>query len=95
MLSDLDWQMTATNVDPRVLAVCKERNPSASCILVDPTDESFPVDDASVDLLLCFEVPPVVNQAWFFAEAARVLEPGGKLVGTLSTCSRGAAQPSN
>ena len=93
MLADLGWQMTATDVDAAVLDVCQARNPSVHCVLVSPDDQQFPVGPASVDLLLCLEVPPVVNQSWFFAEAARVVKPGGKLVGNLNNLLswRGAA----
>jgi SAM-dependent methyltransferase len=77
------WRLTCTDVDPAVLAVCQERIPEARCIVVHPDDTRFPVDDASVRLLVIIEVEPVTEAAWFPREAVRVLEPGGVLIATL------------
>ena len=93
MLSDLGWQMTATDIDPQALQLCQERNPAVHCVLVQPDDQELPAATASVDLLLRLEVPPLDTCAWFHSEAARVLKRGGKLVGTLNNLLswRGAA----
>ena len=82
LLTSLGWQMTGTDINPETLGRCQERNPSVRCILVDPSDESFPAAAESVDLLLCMECP-VVEAPWFADEARRVLKPGGVLVGNL------------
>ena len=93
MLTDVGWQMTATDIDPDALALCQQRNPTIRCVLAHADDRELPSATASVDLLLCLEVPPLADQVWFYREAGRVLKPGGKLVGTLNNlCSwRGAA----
>jgi SAM-dependent methyltransferase len=76
------WRLTCTDINPVTLAVCQERIPEARCVVVQPTDSRLPVDDASVRLLVVFEVPPVSEAGWFPREAARVLEPGGILICT-------------
>lgn len=81
MLSDLGWRMICTDINQRSLEVAKSRIPSAQFILVAPTDKRLPCDDNSVDLVLCVEVFHVVHSRWFLTEVARVLRPGGVLVG--------------
>lgn len=92
VLTDRGWSMIATDVDPDSLEICRRRNSTVRCLLVDSQDEVLPVDSRTIDLMLCFEVP-VVEDPWFAAEAHRVLKPGGVLVGSmLNLCSwRGAA----
>jgi SAM-dependent methyltransferase len=82
LLSSLGWQMTGTDVNPETLRLCQLRSPEVRCILVDATDEHFPAADQSIDLLLVMECP-VIESPWFAAEARRVLQPGGVLVGNL------------
>jgi SAM-dependent methyltransferase len=84
LLIELGWQMTATDVDEEALRLCQARTPSLRCVLVQPSDRGIPVDSGSIDLLVCLEVPPVMNSDWFPGEAARVLKPGGQLVGSLN-----------
>jgi SAM-dependent methyltransferase len=81
LLSGLGWQMTGIDIDPKTLRLCQERNRSMRCVLVGEGDRPFPIETDSMDLLLCLEVR-VADFSWFPAEAARVLRPGGKLVGT-------------
>jgi SAM-dependent methyltransferase len=73
--------MTCIDVDEAALAVCQKKAPNARCILTKPTDRSLPLSDGEFSLLLCIEVAPVIHSAWFCAEAARVLKPGGIMVG--------------
>jgi len=73
--------MTCTDVDPETLKICKERIPTADCILVQPEETRIPCESNSVGLLLCIEVPPVMNSQWFLDEAFRVLQTNGILVG--------------
>jgi SAM-dependent methyltransferase len=80
-LDDLGWKMTGTDVDPVTLELCRQRNKSVRCILVGEQDSELPADRESIDLLVCLEVP-VVESAWFPAEAKRVLKPGGRFVGS-------------
>lgn len=81
LLSERGWKMTCTDVDSKVLDVCQERLPFASCILADPECEEIPCAANSVALLLCVEVPPVIKASWFPAECRRVLTEGGLMVG--------------
>lgn len=87
MLSELGWNMTCTDINAKSLEVAKARLPSAKFVQVQPADESLPCDRESMDLLLCVEVFHVVHARWFLTEAARVLRPGGVLVG-VTTNSR-------
>jgi SAM-dependent methyltransferase len=81
MLSELGWKMTCTDVDRDNLLLCQRRLPDARCILADPADRSFACESRSLSLLLCIEVPPVINSDWFLSEANRVLTDGGVVVG--------------
>jgi SAM-dependent methyltransferase len=94
LLAASGWRMMCTEVRPRLLELCQQRIPAASCILVSPTDKTIPVKSGGMDLLLCMEVFPVIHSEWFPAEAARALRPGGMVVGVItnSICLRGIAR---
>jgi SAM-dependent methyltransferase len=81
LLVDLEWDVVGTDVDPHTLAVCQKRIPTAKCILVDANDTTLPCETESLGLLLCIEVPPVIQSEWFITEAWRVLHHGGLVVG--------------
>jgi SAM-dependent methyltransferase len=81
MLAERGWKMTCTDVNAKVLATCQSRLPAASCILVEPSSEGIPCETASMGLMLCIEVPPVIKSSWFPRESARVLAEHGLLVG--------------
>jgi SAM-dependent methyltransferase len=77
--------LTGINVDPRQLALCRGLRPANGNRLdwreADACE--LPVEDASVDRVLCFEALfHFRSRRAFFAEAARVLKPGGALVGS-------------
>jgi SAM-dependent methyltransferase len=80
LLCERGWCMTATDINVHSLVLCRQRNPSVACILVDPRDRLLPVGTETVDLLLCLEVPALCSD-WFLPEAQRVLKRGGILVG--------------
>lgn len=80
LLADRGWQMICTDVDRNALSACTQRIPTAKCILVKPDDSKLPWESATIRLLVCVEVDPVVNSNWFLDEAFRVLEPGGYMV---------------
>jgi SAM-dependent methyltransferase len=84
LLAALGWSTICVDVSEEAVELCRSRIPSARCLLTKSEDRSFPVEDTSVNLLLVYEVPPVTNSPWFASEAARVLEPGGTLVCTIS-----------
>jgi SAM-dependent methyltransferase len=84
LLAALGWSTVCVDVSDEAVELCRSRIPSAHCLLVKPDDSSFPVADSTVGLLLVYEVPPVTNSPWFASEAARVLEPGGMLVCTIT-----------
>jgi SAM-dependent methyltransferase len=77
LLADLGWSMRCTDVDAEVLEVCTRKVPEAECILVDPESEVLPAETGSTQLVLCIEVGPVSQSAYFFPEAARVLSERG------------------
>jgi SAM-dependent methyltransferase len=79
LLTSRGWRMTATDIKP-ALALCRQRNPSVSCILVDARDRHFPIGTATMDLVLALEVPQITSE-WFLPEARRVLKYGGMFVG--------------
>jgi ubiquinone/menaquinone biosynthesis C-methylase UbiE len=88
LLCQLGWRAICSEVNERSLAVCQERLPSATCILVNQSDEVLPVDDQSVSMVLCMEVFAVMPTLWFMEEAARVIRPEGLLVGVFNNkCS--------
>ena len=81
LLTELGWRMIATETNRQALQLCQERNPNVHCIHVREDVCTLPVDTASIDLLLCVEVP-VIDHDWFLWEASRVLKPGGIFVGS-------------
>jgi SAM-dependent methyltransferase len=80
-LARRSWTLTCTDVDANVLAICRQRVPGATCVLVAPDRTTLPCPAASMRLLLCLEVFAVMDSEWFASEAHRVLEDGGVLVG--------------
>jgi SAM-dependent methyltransferase len=88
LLSELGWRAICTDVNQRSLAICQHHLPDATCILVGQDDETLPAEDCSVGMILCIGVFAVMPSAWFLKEAARVLRPGGLLVGEFNNkCS--------
>jgi SAM-dependent methyltransferase len=81
LFSDLGWSVTCTDVNPDSLDICQARLPEAKCILVQPEDTSLPSATASLGLILCIEVYPVLDSEWFLPEAHRTLATGGLIVG--------------
>ena len=81
LLSKWGWQIVCTEINQGLVDICKKRMPTATCILVNPNDTVLPCDDKKVDMVLCIEVPPVIQADWFMDEAPRVLRKGGLLVG--------------
>ena len=88
MLREQGWQAVCGDVDQLALAKCATRNPGCHCVTLTMGDNRFPLEDASVDVVLCIEVPGVLESAWFRQEVARVLKPGGVLMGVFhNRCS--------
>jgi SAM-dependent methyltransferase len=81
VLADIGWKLICTDTDPKALALCQQRVPSATCVCVDPCDEDLPAEAGAVSLLVCIEVPYVIERDWFTHEAHRILPRGGILVG--------------
>ena len=92
MLHELGWQPVCADVDERSLAACRERLPQATCLLMRETDRQFALPDQSCGMLVCIEVLHVISTEWFIQEAARLLAPGGVLVGVFGNrrSARGA-----
>ena len=71
------------NIDPRQLAICASLRPAPgnTMIWLQADACGLPLADASVDRLLCIEAMfHFSSRRRFFAEAARVLAPGGVMV---------------
>ena len=83
MMLDRGWDVTSTEVCERKVAKCQELNPQADCRLVSPTDQTLPVEDASMDFIVSIEVD-VNEQPWFAKELYRVLRPGGVVAYTIN-----------
>lgn len=75
------WKVICTDVDDNALALARRRVPSATCLKVSETATTLPCASGSVNLIICFEVFPVIHAPWFYREASRVLQPGGVLAG--------------
>jgi ubiquinone/menaquinone biosynthesis C-methylase UbiE len=81
LLTDRGWQMTCMDVNRADLAICERKIPTARCVLTLPESTSLPVASDSARIVLCIEVVPIIEADWFPAEASRVLQEGGVLVG--------------
>lgn len=81
--------LTVVESDPEMAAGLRERFPDADIRDGDATDTGFA--PASYDTVVCFtmlhHVSPPAMQDKLFAEAARVLKPGGWFAGTDSRAS--------
>ena len=76
-------RLVGVNIDPRQLELCRALAPRAGNVLEwrEADAGALPFDEASVDRILCVEAMfHFASRASFFAEAARVLAPGGILV---------------
>lgn len=75
--------MLGVNIDARQLELCRSLAPRAtnSMTWLQADALALPLADGSVDRLLCIEAMfHFASRRRFFAEAARVLAPGGRLV---------------
>ncbi len=81
MLREHGWRTVCADIDPAALAKCRRNNPEAECILLSRTAKELPAADSSIDLLVCIEVPHVLESDWFQNEACRMVKPGGLIVG--------------
>ena len=78
-----DMRLVGLNVDPRQLAICARLASRAGSSLswLEGDACALPVADESFDRVLCVEALfHFGSRRRFFAEAARVLRPGGRLV---------------
>jgi SAM-dependent methyltransferase len=81
LLSDLGWNMICTDVNQQALDICRKKVTTAECVLVSPSDSKLPCDTENIALVLCIEVPPVIQSNWFIHEVFRVLHSKGLVVG--------------
>lgn len=91
-----DWlrqrvpHVTAIEIDPRLAEALKQRMNGANVTVVEGDASDMPFEDARFDSVLSFtmlhHVPHAVQDR-LFAEAARVLRPGGVFAGMDSTPS--------
>lgn len=81
LLVDRGWNVTATEVNQQALAICRRNVPAARSLLAQADDRTLPLATGAARLVLCIEVIPVIESAWFPAESHRVLAAGGVLAG--------------
>ncbi len=77
--------LAGVNIDPRQLAICRQITPANGNRLEWQEADAcrLPFAAASFDHVLCFEAMfHFGSRRAFFSEAARVLKPGGRLVGS-------------
>jgi cyclopropane fatty-acyl-phospholipid synthase-like methyltransferase len=80
-----DATLVGLNVDPRQLDVCRTHGTRTGrpVLWVRSDAVDLPFRASQVDRLLCIEAAPhFSSRSRFLEEAARVLTPGGRLVGT-------------
>jgi len=71
-------QVTGINISGTQIATCRENAPECTFLLMDAVDLKFP--DAFFDNIICVEAAfHFQTRQDFFAEAHRVLKPGGRL----------------
>jgi len=78
-----DMSLTGVNIDPRQLDICRQIGPlHGNRLRWEQADACrLPFPDASFERVLCIEAMfHFSSRRAFFAEAARVLKPGGVLV---------------
>ena len=85
-----DWlapqvgSLTAVEVDPSDAGALRRRRPDVT--VVEASATSLPLPDGSFDVVVCFTVlhhlPDAPAQDQLFAEARRVLRPGGTFAGS-------------
>ena len=84
--------LVCLDVNPRVVEAARSRLRPFPQVRVDLGDmHDLPVADAAVDCVMCFQVLPYSDRPkQVFAEAARVLRPGGRLLLTTLATHRHA-----
>jgi MPBQ/MSBQ methyltransferase len=86
-------RLTGLNVDERQLALCSQLRPAHGNTLAWKEADActLPFADGAFDRVLCFEAMfHFRSRRAFFSEAARVLKPGGALIGSDMVISPGA-----
>ena len=73
--------MTCIDISSESIEICKKRLPDTKCILGNKDDETLPVQLSSQSMILCIEVPLVIQSNWFLPEISRALKPGGVMIG--------------
>ena len=81
LLADRGWEITSTDIDRHSLAVCQLNVPNTTCVLSESSDQSIPAATGSLQVVLCMEVPQVVEAEWLPHELHRVLSDRGIVVG--------------
>lgn len=78
-LAEIGYQVIGTDLTPAMLDVARAKVPGAD--FREGTFEDLPVDDGSVDLVTsALAVCHATDLAVVFAEFARVLKPGGRVI---------------
>lgn len=78
-LTDLGYQVIGTDLTPAMLDIARTKVPEAD--FREGVFEALPLDDASVDLITsALAVCHATHLGPVFAEFARVLKPGGRIV---------------
>lgn len=83
-------RLTLTDIDERMVATARDHFPKSPRPAVEQADSTaLPYEASSFDFVLSFlMLHHVVSWQAAVAQAARVLKPGGMLIGTLATLGR-------
>lgn len=74
-------RITATDLSPAMLEIARQHLPPSDAVRWAPADaQDLPFDDGSFDALMCQFGVMFLDRPRAYAEARRVLRPGGRLV---------------
>jgi ubiquinone/menaquinone biosynthesis C-methylase UbiE len=84
MLSSFSSQVICTEVDPSLIKVLASKGRNVMPLLVSKETQTLPLADASVDVVICIELPGLAEQDWFYSECQRILKLGGVVITTIT-----------
>jgi len=80
LLANSASRVLCTEIDTSLTKKLARLGDNISPLLVSKASNCLPLADASIDYVICLEVPSLAEQDWFYAECHRVLKPQGAIV---------------